>query len=188
MTAAKDDLDFTGHFNPDYTVPEPRPSEVELKHIDDLGVIGESKLKSSGFYVRMVSAAPSGGPRVPTECTVLVVEDEDGTAFMIEKVLGKAGYHTRRARNRAEISAGLSAKPMPDVILLDVMLPDVNGFYVLNRIRHHAAVKHIPVLMLTWLSERGDIAKGLMHGADGYLTKPALPSTLLDAVQAIIEG
>jgi len=75
---------------------------------------------------------------------------------------------------------------MPDLVLLDVLLPDVNGFDVLNRIRQHAALRQLPVLMLTSLSDRMNIAKGLGLGADGYLTKPAQPSTLIDAIQALV--
>ena len=61
----------------------------------------------------------------------------------------------------------------------------LDGFEVLRRIRSKS---RIPVLMLTSLSERKDIAKGLLLGANGYITKPALPSTLIDAVQAIVAG
>ena len=67
-------------------------------------------------------------------------------------------------------------------------MPDANGFDILNRIRQHSQLKQIPVLMLTSLSDRADIARGLALGADGYVTKPALPSTLIDAVQAIVSG
>jgi putative two-component system response regulator len=98
------------------------------------------------------------------------------------------GYPTRRARNREDIARGLATQPTPDLVLLDVLLPDVNGFDVLNRMRHHVALRSIPVLLLTSLSERKDIAKGLLLGANGYITKPALPSTLIDAVQAIVAG
>ena len=189
-TAAMDDkaLDFTTHFSSGYSVPEPQHSAGALEQIDDLGVIGESALKASGFYARIIAAAPSGRSRMPAETNVLVVEDDDGTALVIMKVLEKIGYPTRRARNRDEIVAALGATPMPDLVLLDIMLPDVNGFDVLNRIRQHPKLEKIPVLMLTLLSSRKDIAKGLAYGADGYVTKPALPSTLIDAVQAIIAG
>ena len=181
-------MDFTSHFSAEHQVPEPEHSANDLKHIDDLGVIGETTLKTSGFYTRIVSAVPAGRSRSPSECTVLVVEDNDGTALVIVKLLEKFGYSTRRAANRAEIAAALAARPIPDLVLLDVMLPDVNGFDVLNRIRQHPALADIAVLMLTAKSERGDIAKGLGLGAAGYITKPVLPSTLIDAVQAILAG
>ena len=185
---AAEELDFTTHFSSGYSVPEPQHSTEALERIDDLGVIGESALKTSGFYARIIAAAPSGRSRAPEETNVLVVEDDEGTALVIVKVLEKLGYPTRRASNRGEIVAALASKPIPDLILLDVMLPDVNGFDVLNRIRQHPKLEKIPVLMLTSLSSRKDIAKGLAYGADGYVTKPALPSTLIDAVQAIIAG
>jgi two-component system, OmpR family, response regulator len=179
------ELDFTTHFSAAHKVPEPQHSAQTLGEIDELGTIGEAKLRSEGFYARIVSAQPKGA-RAPDETLVLIVEDDDATGMVIEAALHRYRYRTRRARNRAEITTGLAAKPMPQLVLLDVLLPDVNGFDVLNRIRSHDAVKHIPVLMLTSLTERKDIARGLSLGADGYLTKPALPSALIDAVQAIV--
>jgi DNA-binding response OmpR family regulator len=153
---------------------------------DELGTIGEAQLRSKGFYVRMATSAPRATPRPPSECVVLVVEDDDGTAQAIVRLLEHLGYRTRRARGRAEAAAALALRPAPDLALLDVNLPDVNGFDILDHIRQHPALKRLPVLMLTSLADRSHLARGLMLGADGYLTKPALPSTLADAVQAIL--
>jgi len=183
-----DELDFTSLFSVEHKLAEPAPSADALSGVDELGTIGEAKLKSSGFYTRIVSATPAGRARAPAETLVLIVEDDDTTAMVIEAVLQRMGYPTRRARNREDIARGLATQPTPDLVLLDVLLPDVNGFDVLNRMRHHVALRNIPVLMLTSLSERKDIAKGLLLGANGYITKPALPSTLIDAVQAIVAG
>jgi two-component system, OmpR family, response regulator len=77
---------------------------------------------------------------------------------------------------------------LPDLILMDVDLaPGFSGFDILNRLRQHAALKDIPVVMLTSMSGREHIVKGLSLGADGYLTKPARPSALVDAVRAVLE-
>ena len=76
----------------------------------------------------------------PTKARVLIVEDDDGTAIVIEKALHAYGCQTRRASNRLEIAEGLAAKPLPHLVLLDVMLPDANGFDVLNRIRQHPSI------------------------------------------------
>ncbi len=179
-------LDFSKHFSVEHKVAEPAHSPEQQSHIDDLGVIGETALKDKGFYARIISAVPAGCARVPAETRVLVVEDNEATALVIVKVLSRMGYAARVARNRAELARELGT--IPDLILLDVMLPDLNGFDVLNRLRQHPKLQHIPVLMLTSLSERKDIAKGLALGANGYITKPALPSTLIDAVQAIVAG
>ena len=73
-----------------------------------------------------------------------------------------------------------------DLVVLDIMLPGINGFEVVRRLRQ--SDNRVPVLMLTAVSDRRDIGRGLMLGANGYLTKPALPSTLIDAVQAIVAG
>lgn len=75
-----DELDFTKHFSADHPVAEPQPSPEVLRGIDELGTIGEAQLKSTGFYTRIVSAAPAGRPRAPGETLVLVVEDNDTTA------------------------------------------------------------------------------------------------------------
>lgn len=179
------DLDFTGHFSAYHAVPEPKPTDAEYQEIDALGTIGEAQLKESGLYIRMITAAPGGTLHSPSECVVLVVEDDDATARLITTVLEKSGYETRRASNRKEIAAGLSAQPKPALVLLDVVMTDANGFDVLNRMRQHETLREIPVVMLTSLSGRNDIAKGIMLGADGYLTKPLSPSTLLKAVRAV---
>jgi two-component system cell cycle response regulator CtrA len=70
-------------------------------------------------------------------------------------------------------------------VLLDVMLPDVNGFDVLMRIRQHAVLSDMPVLMLTSIATRESVIKGLVCGADGYVTKPFQVSVLVQAIQTI---
>ena len=190
MTTTPDpfDLDFANYFSPQTTLPEPTRSDIELEEIDDLGSIGAAALKDQGFYVRIVTARSPGSGNLPLNATVLVVEDDIGTSKVIVKALETYGYRPRTAHDRRGIVAALSEKPQPDLILLDVMLTDINGFDVLNRIRRHPAIASVPVIMLTSLSEKADIARGLSLGADAYLTKPILPSTLLDAVQAVLGG
>jgi CheY-like chemotaxis protein len=179
------DLDFTAHFNDPATPPEPKLSPVDLRQIDDLGVIGTSELKAKGFFARLVNAETRRAPARPADTTVLVVEDDEGTASVILKVLAASGYQTRHAGNRQAIIDAFRRMPLPDIVLLDVMLPKLNGFEVLARIRHHPRLQGVPVIMLTSLGERTDIVRGLSYGADGYITKPALPSTLLEAIKAV---
>ncbi|HTP63646.1 MAG TPA: response regulator [Burkholderiales bacterium] len=183
-----DELDFTRHFSAAYKVPEPQTSAQAALDIDKLGLIGVSALKDKGYFTRIV--VEGGGPKRklldPTKIRVLIVEDDDGTALVIEKALHSFGCQTRRARNRLEIAEAIGAKPYPHLVLLDVLLPDANGFDVLNRIRQHQALEHLPVMMLTSLGERKDVTRGLMFGANGYITKPVLPSTLLEAIEAVV--
>lgn len=185
-----DDLDFTRHFSAAYKVPEPALSAEAARDIDQLGLIGISALQDRGFFTRIVvdSGAPKRKLLNPSKIRILIVEDDDGTAVVIEKALQSLGCQTLRARNLREIAEALGAKPLPHLVLLDIMLPDANGFDVLNRIRQHQALESLPVLMLTSLGERKDITRGLLLGANGYITKPVLPSTLLEAIETMIGG
>lgn len=185
-----DDQALKQHFSAQYKVPEPVASAEVARDIDKLGMIGEAALKDKGFYTRIVVAdrAPAKKVLNPASLRVLIVEDDEGTAKLIEKALHGFGCRTLRAGSRLEIAQALAEKPYPHLVLLDVMLPDANGFDVLNRIRQHPALANLPVLMLTSLGERKDITRGLLLGASGYITKPVLPSTLIEAVEAVVGG
>lgn len=184
------DADLAQHFSATYTVPEPMPSPEAARDIDRLGLIGVDALKDQGYFARIVveNARPTRKLLDPTKIRVLIVEDDDGTALVIEKALHVYGCKTLRARNRLEIANALGATPLPHLVLLDVLLPDANGFDVLNRIRQHPTLRHIPVMMLTSLNERKDVTRGLALGANGYITKPVPPSTLLEAIEAVVGG
>ncbi len=177
------DLDFTTLLDPGNIVPEPVATPQEEQALNDEAVIGESKLNSNGFFVRIFPDAPSRTP-VHSPPTVLVIEDDELTALLLERILVKADYRVVRAANRAEIVEGFKAKP--DLVLLDVQLPDANGFDILNRIRSSGKMKNLPVLMLSSLGALEDILKGLKCGANGYLTKPAKSQALISAIEAII--
>jgi CheY-like chemotaxis protein len=186
----REELDFTKHFSAGYTVPEPVASEESARDVDRLGLIGINSLKDFGYFTRIVLEHRQQAPRLlnPQNIRVLIVDDDDATGKLIELALHSAGCKTRRARNREEIAQALAEKPMPHLVLLDILLPDANGFDVLNRIRHHPALEKIPVMLLSALGERKDVTRGLALGADGYITKPVLPSVLLKAVEAVLGG
>ena len=105
---------------------------------------------------------------------------------MIDAVLKRQGFGTRTAGNLGEIIRAMNTKPHPDLILLDIMLPDANGFSVLERLQRHPELNGIPVVMLTSLSEPADVAKGLALGATGYMSKPARPQALLSAIDIVL--
>ena len=88
--------------------------------------------------------------------------------------------------NREQVLAGLRKLPLPDVIILDVMLPDANGFDILQRLKAHPALKAVPVIMLTADAARESVMRGLAGGADGYITKPFERAMLLDGVKAVL--
>ena len=182
--------DITQHFSEHYHLPDPVQSEEAVRDIDQLGLIGEAALKERGYFTRMVVEHPVPTRRImdPHKVRVLIVDDDQSVALLIEKALHTFGLQTRIALNRGEIVQALSEKPLPHLVLLDIMMPDANGFDVLNRIRHHPALAKLPVLLVTALGDRKDITRGLMLGADGYITKPVPPSALLQAIETVIGG
>ena len=74
----------------------------------------------------------------------------------------------------------------PDLVLLDVQLPDANGFDILAKMRQHPVLRLMPVIMLTAEATREAVLKGLQGGADGYVTKPFEPDMLISAVKAVL--
>ena len=102
------------------------------------------------------------------------------------EVLAGAGFLTRFAANMPEINAEFNRPPLPDLVLLDVSLPDADGFAILERIRRNARIGGIPVVMMTGKSGSLDIALGLALGADGYVTKPFRIARLVEAVNTVL--
>lgn len=143
-------------------------------------------LNKVGFYVEIARERkrPSAVPK--TAYTALVVEDDPFLAKFVQSFLAFEGATVRVAANRAEVVAALNQRPLPDVVLLDVSLPDVNGFDILQRIRQHRVLCDMPVLMLTGAATRKDVIRGITDGADGYVTKPFRPESLVRAVRTVL--
>ncbi len=114
---------------------------------------------------------------------ILVVEDDEIQAHMVAKILEKEAYQVRLAHDGAAVIAALREKPTPDLVLLDVELPDTDGFKILEQMRAHRNFKRVRVVMVTGRTDRADIAKGVLLGADGYLTKPFRPEMFRVAVR-----
>jgi DNA-binding response OmpR family regulator len=117
-----------------------------------------------------------------TPTSILVVEDEGSIASFVSLYLKNAGYTVRTAANGSEALAQVAAQ-MPGMIVLDLMLPDIDGIEVCKRIRQRSDV---PILMLTARDEDVDKIIGLEVGADDYLTKPFNPRELVARVKSIL--
>jgi len=148
---------------------------------------GAQRLTLDGYYVSIARrAADKKRAANAPPISVLVVEDEPDMQRMLRFLLTEAGFTTRLAGNRDEIVVALRTVPSPDVVLLDVMLPDANGFDILAKLKQHPALKAIPVIMLTAKATREDVLRGLAGGADGYITKPFDPDILIAGVKAVL--
>lgn len=110
--------------------------------------------------------APSGRSN-----TILIVDDEADGRFLLEAILKGQGYILETATNGPE-ALEKANRLQPDLILLDVMMPDMDGFEVCSRIRDNPFTAEVPIIMLTTLDEKRYLLKGLESGADDYITKP----------------
>ena len=116
---------------------------------------------------------------------VLVVEDEPDIAALIAYQLTREGFRVETAGTGPEALQAI-ARDIPDLVVLDRMLPGLSGDEVLQRLKDEPATSNIPVLVLTAKREQEDRIKGLELGADDYLTKPFSPRELVLRVQAIL--
>src|SRR5881296_3898872 len=114
--------------------------------------------------------------------SVLVVEDEASIASFVSLYLKNAGYEVRTATNGAEALSSVQTQ-QPSLIVLDLMLPDIDGIEICRRIRQKSEV---PILMLTARDEDVDKIIGLEVGADDYMTKPFNPRELVARVKSIL--
>ena len=126
---------------------------------------------------------PAAAPTAGKKQLVLIVEDDPLQLAMLRTIVNKEGHDIAIAGNRAEVLAALNRLPYPDLLLLDVQLPDVDGFMILEKVKQHPALKAARVVMVTARTERADIAKGVLLGADGYITKPYRPATMSAAIR-----
>ena len=122
-----------------------------------------------------------------TKASILVVDDEDDILELVQYNLMREGYHVSGVTSGEE---GLKAlrQNLPDLVILDLMLPGVDGFEVCRLIKSDPKTQHIPVIMLTAKGEETDIVAGLELGADDYVTKPFKPRILIARVKAALRA
>lgn len=147
---------------------------------------GAPQLERSGYYVSIARRAVKAKSAQGGKWKAFVVEDDPDMAELVARLLAGAGFEVTVAAKRDEVIAGLRRPQLPDVVILDVMLPDANGFDILQKLKAHPALKAVPVIMLTADAARESVMRGLAGGADGYITKPFERAKLLDGVRAVL--
>jgi len=197
------DLDFTVHFAKATVQSEKRPRATKARGataastgaskaaavpgekvvLDPEFRIGTSKLEPDGFYVAVArrSAGTTGAGN-----KVMYVEDEPVTNAVLKRVLTTDGFDAHGAFDAAGLGKLLKEHGLPDMILLDIELPDVSGLQILSRIRKHPKMRAIPVLMVTSRAEMADVARGMSLGANGYLSKPVTVESLRAVMKQIL--
>jgi two-component system phosphate regulon response regulator PhoB len=117
--------------------------------------------------------------------SVLVVEDEEDIRELVSYNLLKEGYQVAGVASGEDALAAIESKP-PDLVLLDLMLPGLDGLSVCRKLKGNPQTESTPVIMLTAKGEEADIVAGLNMGADDYVTKPFSPKVLLARVRAVL--
>ena len=116
---------------------------------------------------------------------ILIVEDEESLLKLESILLTSKGYDVRGVANGQEALDAI-AEEKPDLVLLDIMLPEIDGFEVCQRIKDDPATRDVPVIMLTAKKSREDMARGEKVGADWYITKPFKSAMVIETIQRFL--
>ncbi len=119
--------------------------------------------------------------------TVLAVDDERSIVRLVQVNLQRAGYNVVTASDGKQALDMIEAEP-PDMVISDVMMPFMDGFELLKRLKQNPVTRELPIIMLTAKAMDSDVYEGWRAGADFYLTKPFNPQELLMWVRRIFEG
>ena len=122
-----------------------------------------------------------------TKITIMVVDDEPELATILRLMLERKGYSVRCAYSGPQLLAGLEEQK-PDLIFLDVMMPEMDGLEVLTRLKGNPDTVSIPVIMLTALDRHEDRLRGYELGADHYISKPFTKAQLTEGINRLLSG
>jgi DNA-binding response OmpR family regulator len=122
------------------------------------------------------------------ERTAIVVEDDQIIVKLLEHMLTRNGFEVQTALNGREAVAFMENLPAPTLVLLDVMLPYLDGFELITKIREHATWKEVPIIMLTAKSQEQNIVRALDKGANDYVVKPFRPGELMSRIRRVMKS
>jgi CheY-like chemotaxis protein len=177
------DITFTGSAEP----PLPPLADEDSKRLARTTVIAGATLLRQGSFLavdRIANLPPLA--KKPADTVVLLVEDDPDQLALGELRLTMAGYKVRSVDGAKTLSRFLREQPRPDLLLLDVMLPDGDGFDILGKLRARPEFAMLPIVLLTVKAELANIRKGLALGADGYITKPYSKNQLAEVIGRVL--
>jgi DNA-binding response OmpR family regulator len=120
-----------------------------------------------------------------TKKKIMVVEDEQSLLTLQSMLLSVEGYTVEGVMD-GQTALDVVETMMPDLILLDIMLPEIDGLEVCRQIKANEATRHIPIIMLTAKKSKEDLVMGEQAGADMYITKPYKSSMVIETIQRIL--
>ena len=179
------DLDFTKALE---SPAQPAPSweatpEAERQEVTE----GATQLQKAGYYITIARKASKVAPlQQDGRYSILCIDDDTELLKILAKKLSFDGYVVRMAFDRQSIVAELQKLPPPHLILLDVGMPDISGFDLLQKLRQHPRLGSVPVIMLTGHVTPESVLHGMANGADGYVSKPFQFEALGTAIETVL--
>ncbi len=141
--------------------------------------------RTATFSSQLLGNKPSAkDPTMPRE-RILVVDDEEDLLELVNYNLTKEGYRVGCVASGEE-ALDETRKNLPDLVVLDLLLPSIDGLEICRLLKNDSRTAHIPILMLTAKGEESDMVSGLELGADDYMTKPFSPRVLLARIRALL--
>ena len=184
LPGKQEDITFTG-----LPVPLLPPlADEDSKRLAKTAVVAGATLLRSGSFLadeRIANLPPLA--KKPAETVILLVEDDPDQLALGQLRLTMAGYKVRSVDRAKALSRFLREEARPDLLLLDVMLPDGNGFDILGQLRARPDFATLPIVLLTVKAELANIRNGLALGADGYITKPYSKNQLAEVIGRVLK-
>jgi CheY-like chemotaxis protein len=164
---------------------KPKEPTLQQRRMAEGTISGARRLKA-GYQISIINRPgkplkPQGGEG--KKHVVLIIDGHEAEALEAARGMMQGGFDVRGAGTKADIVAALGKKPLPDLIIMDVDLPDTVGLDLLGKFREHAELKDTPIIVVTARAERDDIVAALAYGATGYLNKPVKSDALLRHVK-----
>jgi CheY-like chemotaxis protein len=179
-----DAITFTGMA----MLPQPPLTDLDRRRLAKTTVVAGTTLLRSGSFLAADRIANLPRLRkLAAQTVILLVEDDPDQKALGELRITMAGYQVRSVDHAKALSRYLREEARPDLMLLDVMLPDGNGFDILAQLRNRPEFATLPIVLLTAKTELVDIRNGLALGADGYVTKPYSKSQLAEIIGHVLK-
>jgi len=121
------------------------------------------------------------------QATILVVDDSPTEVHILKRILEKQGYAVATAQDGQE-GVEMARQVHPDLILMDIVMPVLNGFQATRKLHSESETADIPVIMVTTKDQQTDISWGMRQGASEYLVKPVSPAELLNKIKVLLNG
>jgi two-component system, sensor histidine kinase and response regulator len=177
-----DEMGFAAFMNQ----PVKEPTVQERQQAEQQTVSGMRTLRSAGYFVNILSRPGKRiVPRTGDKYSVLILDGDQANSLLLARALMLAKFDVRSAARPDQIMTELD-KPPPDVIIMDVVLPELVGLALLAKMREHPNFKRVPIIIVTAQVEQDDVVAALVYGASGYMSKPVQPEALLESLRTVL--